>query len=182
MCTNLGTALLFFLAGVAACGCDASGSSGPTPIDISGMYQLSHHTVSAFDCVNEGTEFSDPPYFRVLPGTKGYAAVKCTGADVSTCANDLLAAALSLDLIVVVDQAATDGWTGTLAYGSTMSGCALSYSTSSALLVNGDLRIEDRSYADRPTLDAAACTAAEAQKRGASMPCDEFDVYVGAKQ
>ena len=167
------------VAGVAACGSEAS---GPTPIDISGMYQLSHHTVSAFDCVNEGTESTTPPYFRVSPGTKGYVAVKCTGADVSTCATDLAAAALSLDLIVVVDQAATDGWTGTLAYGSTMSGCALSYSTSSALLVNGDLRIEDRTYVDRPTLDAAACTAAEAQKRGASMPCDEFDVYVGAKQ
>ena len=168
-------------AGVAACGCDSSDSSGPTPIDISGMYQVSHYTVSANDCVNEGTEITTLPYFRVLPDTKGYSVVRCTGADVSTCANDLLAAAFSGDLIVVVDQAAPDGWTGTLAYGSTMSGCALSYSTSSALFVNGHLRIEDRSYVDRPTLDAAACTAAEAQKRAASMPCDEFDVYIGAK-
>ena len=168
--------------GVAACGCDGSGSSGPTPIDISGMYQVSHYTVSANDCVNEGTEITTLPYFRVLPGSKGYTAVRCTGADVSTCANDITAAAFSGDLIVVVDQAATDGWTGTLAAGSTMSGCMLLYSTSSALLVNGDLRIEDRSYVDRPTLDAAACTATEAQKRGASMPCASFNVYVGTKQ
>jgi hypothetical protein len=168
-------------AGVAACGCDA-GSNGPTPIDISGMYQVSHHTVSANDCVNEGTVLTTLPYFRVSPGTKGYTAVRCTGADVSTCANDLTAAAFSGDLIVVVDQAASDGWTGTLASGSTMSGCMLLYATSSALLVNGDLRIEDRRYVDRPTLDAAACTAAEAEKRAASMPCDGFNVYVGAKQ
>ncbi len=169
-------------AGVAACGSDASGSNAPTQIDISGMYQVSHYTVSANDCVNEGTEFKTLPYFRVLPGTKGYTAVRCTGADVSTCANDISVAAFSGDLIVVVDQAATDGWTGTLAYGSTMSGCMLSYSTSSALLVNGDLRIEDRRYVDRPTLDAAACTAAEAHKRAASMPCGGFKVFVGAKQ
>jgi hypothetical protein len=146
------------------------------------MYQVSHYTVSAFDCVNEGTVITTLPYFRVLPETNGYEAVRCTGADVSTCADDSLASATSGKVIAIVDQAATDGWTSTLAYGSTMSGCMLVYSTSSALLVNGDLRIENHRYADSPTLDAAACTEAEARNRGASMPCDEFDVLVGTKQ
>jgi hypothetical protein len=146
------------------------------------MYQVTHQTASLRDCVNEGTAVMRTPYFHVLPGSKGYVAVRCTGADASTCATDLNAAALSGDLIVVVDQAATDGWTGTLAYGAARSGCMLSYSTSSARLVDGELRIEDRSYVDTPALDASACTAAEAQKRGTSMPCDGFQVIVGAKQ
>ena len=169
--------------GAVACGSSDSGSGGAgSGIDISGMYQVSHQTTSARDCVNEGTETTSVPYFRVLPEAKGYAAVRCTGADVSTCANDLAQAALKLKLIVIVDWPATDGWSSASSFASTNGGCSLSYSEGVATLTDASLRIESRRYADMPSLDKAACTQAEATKRGTSMPCDEFDVFIGTRQ
>lgn len=154
----------------------ACAACGDDDVDLSGIYAVTHHTENSGDCVAEGNDVDDPPFFSMDPGelfgVDIFAYSECTSADPISCQAGGLFFQLPID----------GGWrneqSGIIGGGN----CVLSFQEATAVFEpSGDLRIESRRYeeaAEFPFSDPR-CTTDEAELRGDTMPCAEFLVITG---
>ena len=153
-----------------------AGTSGPA---IAGIYEVTHHTESILldvDCVTEGNERTDPPYIQVRADTgiggEAYGVHPCDTADEASC--------VDMESLGYLDTPEVDGWTGVIPYSRTVGdSCDLSYLHHRAIVADDrSLRLEGRRYGETVPVAEVSCSAEEAQRRGAAMPCESYEVIV----
>lgn len=159
---------LLAVALVAACG---GGDDAP---DLSGMYQVSHHTRSDTSCTSEGAEVTDFAYFQLVDGfIDGYDLEECDTADPASCAAG----------IIGFPEAGDGGWYMNGANTQTGGGttCNLYRTKRSAVLQSdGTLRIELRDWAEYGERSEADCTLDAAESLSGDANCESFEVIIGA--
>ena len=169
------------LAAVPGCGSDGTSSSGPSPIDISGVYVVTHHTRNASSCDTEGTELATYTHFQAVSTSgSGFSVVECGSADPASCTTPS-AAPFNGQLIAAFDTPEADGWSLEIVASSTLSGCRLIFETDRAVLTDAELRIESRDYGEDTDPAGPNCSIEAAAARNTSMPCEEFVVVAGTR-
>lgn len=146
--------------------------------DLSGLYEVTYHTYSADNCSVEGDAVDTPPYFRMEKdeffGVDIFSFSGCDSATDTECNTSPM-------LLTTFTQPTDNGWRGVVSFSSWAgSDCSLGYVEGSAVLEGDGVRIETRRWSEQTQLPEGACTTDEAEKRGKDMPCDGYEVIVGA--
>lgn|GEM_PF-3402543 len=146
--------------------------------DLSGLYEVTYHTFSADNCDVEGDAVDTPLYFRMdkdkFFGVDIFTFSGCDSATDPDCNSPAM-------LVSSFTQPIDNGWKGVVSYTSwSGTDCSLGYVEGTAVLEEGGIRIETRRWADQVQLPEGACTTDEAESRGKQMPCDGYEVIVGA--
>jgi hypothetical protein len=155
----------------AACGGD--------PVDLTGVYRVDRAVGSAPCGADMPITYS--PYLvferHELAGQPVYTYAGCADEAMSGC---IPMGGLFEGFAEPID----DGWRGviTFASGGAMTDCRLGYVLQTAILVDRALAVEVTSHGDRaPELSGAACSPAEADRRGAAMACLEHTLVEATK-
>jgi hypothetical protein len=158
----------------ALAGCPDGGSSGP---DITGMYQVSHHTYAygqgagvSVSCTTEGAAEAMPPYFQIVDDPDfGPSYEECTSADAASCGISTFSFFTGTD----------DGWK-TVSSNTQMGGgtaCTLYHEEHTATKqADGSLKIEIRDWDD---FSPTECTLEAADKLGTTDTCRAHEVVIG---
>jgi hypothetical protein len=164
------------IAAVVAAGMTAAGCS--SRVDISGLYEVTAHTLNEASCDTEGAPVDEPPYFSIEKdeffGQTFYVYNDCTSPSPDDCTGfGLFGRSFT--------QPISDGWKGQVSTSSGSGGqCYLSFRQMSAVFQpDGSLRIEDRMWQEQAELSEDRCDTDEAEARGSSMPCAHFEVISG---
>ena len=171
------------LGAVVGCASDGS-SSGPSqgrPVDISGVYAVTHHTRNPSNCGVEGADVSTYTHFQAIATSdSGYAVVECGSADPASCPTRTDTAFFD-QLIAAFDTPEVDGWSLEFAWASDLPPCHLTFVATQVVLTGEELHIEVRVYAEDTNLVRPDCSVELAAERNTSMPCDEFVVVAGTR-
>lgn len=161
----------------AACGDDDTGG----PADLTGLYQVTHHTLSDSSCTAEGTDLADPPYIRLTEedyqGTRYFALRRCQSTDPADCDDLDFFNGTSFNIPF------ENGWRelkASAAYSISTSECMLSYGEGYGALEGNGIRVELRTWGeDDPAVSQDDCTPTLAREREKTMPCTGYEVMVG---
>lgn len=172
LCRVVGAVALVALAG---CNEDPVVPMGP---DLSGWYEVTHHTLSDGDCVTEGADATGLPFIRltseVHESSEYLALRRCQDLEEAACDNEDFFHGTSFLLPMEY------GWEErktAAAYQPMTGDCYLSYGVSTLLQSGEGVVIELRRYeALEPGLTAEDCTYGLAAARGDTMPCLDYEV------
>jgi hypothetical protein len=145
-------------------------------VDLSGMWQVTAHTLNDTACDMPGPAVADPPYIRFeegnLFGVKYFQYGDCTDATEASC--DGGGGLFGLLYSEEIDN----GWQAQIYVASGQPGnCFLSSTLSTALVEEGVLSIETRS-SEMDNVDTPCADADEAKRE---MPCVQLEMLSGVR-
>jgi len=155
--------------GIAALALAACGDS----LDLTGVYSVTYHTANDQSCTAEGAAVTDPAYIRFAKGDffgqEFFQLSYCSDTTEASCTGS---AGLFL-YAEPIDSGYRARYSSASGGGSS---CLLGYGESTAVQTDSGVRVEMFAYADDVTLSQSECTTDEAESRGDTMPCENFEV------
>jgi hypothetical protein len=154
---------LFAVLLVAACGTD--------DVDLTGVYHVDAD-VSAMPCGADQPLPMPSPFLKFVKndfiGTEYFSMERCSDMAATNCSGGGLFGDSFAEPI-------DGGWRGILSSASGTTTCLYAYTEMTAKLSNRALVVDSETHSEEAMVDASACTAEEAEKRGKKMPCTEHE-------
>jgi hypothetical protein len=164
--------LLFLL--VTACGDDTEAVAAAEAIDLTGFYTWETYANQLDGCDAPEESTAHPGFLYAHKEGTDWLFEGCTTAEASDCNNFA-----EFDPSTPIDTPTADGWSGDLYWDfSDHDQCALRHDMSSAVLREGALSLETRTFI---LVDGSEtnCTAARAEERSAELPCTRMTIATG---
>jgi hypothetical protein len=152
---------------LAACGGDAE--------NLSGIYKVDAMSTDAQGCGPGMPDTSYPPYIELkqdlLLGTSIHTFAACQSADVATCQGFFG---------LPIYEVQSDGGIGYVSSSASGGACTLQYTEATFTVLGTALRHEQHTYRDN-NASGAPCTQDEAKRRGAAMPCVNYQLTLATR-
>src|SRR4051812_10155874 len=144
---------------------------GSDNVDLTGIYEVNLNVTSS-PCGNDAPVMNGPAFLHFhksdLFGQEYFVYDACQDEAATVCDTS----GLFDGLFEPIDN----GWLGrssSSSYSRSAMKCLLGYTEATAILNGNQMVIEDAHYADEVMITEPECTTDEAEKRGATMGCEE---------